>query len=825
MRRSTARTLVVSWLLGGGAGGAVLCAAARITLADGHFVLGDARFVVRGVAYSNAAIGESAGYNLAASSCRYARDLPLMAALGANTVRTYALLHENARPFLELLETTGLYWLAGFPLEPFHDPGQPLEARKRHILDAFGEYARRFHGQRRLLGYVFGSEVTRDYNAKFAGSPSDFYALLAEAAALLRQIEPQDTPLLTTAVRDAAELALSPEGLSFWSWNANPGRSFGGLLEQARRAAGKPVLIAEFGVDAFDERTRQEDERAQAEAAAGLWGEITATNWLLGGIYSSFLDEWWRGGPDARFHGGGGSPQPGYPDGFRNDGWSGIFRVTATGQPGADSLGARSVAGVLTRLWGGPGLSAPVETGRPRLARVENAASGLEMASPGALVRVTGDRLARVTAADPRWPFYLGQTCLCFSAAAARLGMLASAELSAQVPPELPPGETTVVLYRAGVAGEFLRVRLSQNAPGIFPGGLVWAGSQCRASHQNGVRPGDWLEVYTTGLSADAQVTADFAGLPASVAYFGPLAGAVGIQQVNLQIPPEMERTLGSGLRLLAAGAGSNLYPLSVVGPSDPPAIVLRPTPPEVVLQAGGEPATVAVEVEGVNAFCGAVFFRATRAPEGISFEIPVAFPGQKVSLTLRAAPGTPALPGSTLELTGYSGGASGQATLRLLVLPNQGDIAVRAVSGGFKADPLARFDWNWHPIFTTRGGGPGRGLNVLSVNPWSGVFSAVRNFDTWADEGASAALIDHLTRLPAGTIVLMAVADEATYRLAAEARGAIATWFGSEYIRALGYQDSWALIGRKGALKPLAEGVSPDRQVFLERILTLPQP
>jgi hypothetical protein len=345
------------------------------------------------------------------------------------------------------------------------------------------------------------------------------------------------------------------------------------------------------------------------------------------------------------------------------------------------------------------------------------------------------------------------------------------------------------------------------------------------ASHQNGVRPGDWLEVYTTGLSADAQVSADFAGLPARVAYFGPLAGAVGIQQVNLQVPTDIERTRGSGLRVLAAGASSNLYPLGVVGPGDSPAIALRPTPPEVVLQAGGEPATVTVDVEGVNAFCGAVFFRAAPAPEGITFEIPAAFPGQRVPLAVRAAPGTPALGGGSLVLTGYSGGASGQVSVRLVVLPNQGDIAVRVLSGGFKADPLARFDWNWRPIFTTRGGGPGRGLNVLSVNPWSGVFSAVRSFDTWADEYASAALLEHLTRLPVGTIVLMAVADEATYRLTAEARTAIATWFGSEYIRALGYQDSWALIARKGALKPIAEAASPDRQVVLERILTLPQP
>lgn len=807
------------------AGGCVAADAARVRLQGSELRIGQERFIVRGVAYSNAAIGERAGATLASAPCRWARDLPLIAALGANTVRTRALLPGDDSIFLSLLESNGLYWLAGFPLEPFYDPTQTITARRPAILAAFRDYARRFRGQKRLIGYVFGDEITPTYGQKFAGSSEEFFALLAEAAEVVRELEPEDPPLVTTAVSDTAELARNPAGLSFWCWNANPGRSFEGRLEEARRQAAKPVLISEFGVDAFDERRRQEDEQTQAEVASQLAREIASAGWLLGGIYTGFLDEWWREGPDPSRHSAAGTRHPESPDGFRNEGWMGIFRVAATEQPGLDSLSARAVFGALARLWGGAPSATAADV--PRLANFENAASGAELAAPGALVRVSGERLAGTVTTGQSWPLHLGTTCLCLGGTPARLGMSAPAELSAQVPPTLAPGEIKALAYRAGVAGNALPVLLRRYAPGIFPRGVVWAGSNCVASQQNGARPGDWLEVYATGLgtaNADA-MQADLAGRPLRVSYAGLLEGAVGVHQVNLQVPPAMGRTRDSGLRLQVGGISSNLYPLSVAGAEDRPGIALRPSVAELMIQAGGEPGTVTVEVEGSNAFCGAVLFQAVRAPEGIAFEIPVAFPGQRVPLAVRAAPRTPALADSPLILTGYSGGASGQLTLRLTVLPDQGDILVRVVSGGFVAGSLARIDWNGRTLFSTTGGGPGRGLNVISVNPVSGAFSAVRSFDTWGDEQASAALAAHLTSLPQGTLVLMAVADEATYRLSDDTRTAIASWFGSQAIRTLGYQHSWALIGRKGALKPLAEGASPDRQVVLERILTLPQP
>jgi len=169
------------------------------------------------------------------------------------------------------------------------------------------------------------------------------------------------------------------------------------------------------------------------------------------------------------------------------------------------------------------------------------------------------------------------------------------------------------------------------------------------------------------------------------------------------------------------------------------------------------------------------------------------------------------------------AGASSARLVIRLSVLPNRGDVRVRVISGGYKSVPLSRFEWNGHTLFSTTGGGPGRGINVLAVDPATGLFRSVASFDTWGDTDASTRLAAYLSGLAHGTIVLFSVADDGSLLLTPDARNTIAALFGSRFIGGLAYQESWALIGRKGASAPMAEHRSTDSQVVLEKILTLP--
>src|SRR5881296_3290913 len=111
-------------------------------------------FPIRGVAYSPTPIGKTPGPLLQLSGCLYARDFPLAARAGINTIRVYSRIPPGEAPFWQALEKSNLYLLAGFPLEPYYDSGATLSvdsesgrALRARILQDFRDYADQLRGQ------------------------------------------------------------------------------------------------------------------------------------------------------------------------------------------------------------------------------------------------------------------------------------------------------------------------------------------------------------------------------------------------------------------------------------------------------------------------------------------------------------------------------------------------------------------------------------------------------------------------------------------------------------------------------------------------------
>jgi hypothetical protein len=90
------------------------------------------------------------------------------------------------------------------------------------------------------------------------------------------------------------------------------------------------------------------------------------------------------------------------------------------------------------------------------------------------------------------------------------------------------------------------------------------------------------------------------------------------------------------------------------------------------------------------------------------------------------------------------------------------------------------------------------RGYNLVALEP-GGAIRARASFDTFGDPRASGALASWVRALPAGTIVLGAVKDEASEALAADAVGALATVGLHGDLRGR-HRESHAFIGVKGA-------------------------
>jgi uncharacterized protein (TIGR03437 family) len=798
------RTLPPNWLVAALLLPGCFCLlfAQRIRLDSGALRLEEKEFPIRGVVYAGPA---GLGPQDPMPPCLYARDLPLIAAMGANTVQTSRLLPPGDTTFVAILDTANLYWLAGFPLDTYYDPLRSISERREEILNDFRRYAARFHGSERLIAFVLGDGVATDYSRKFAGSVSEFHALLGEAAALLKETGAEGAPLLATTARTPGELVAAPPGLSFWIWDAGSTPLTSASLAEIRRNPGPPVVAIQFAARAPGPGA--EAEAAQAQAAVASAGAVATAGGGLGIVISAFSDP--LGGPAG----------------------AGLFRSSATSLEGLDTLAPRAAYRALAGLWDGKAPADWLLESAPRMERLFHAATDANAVAPGALIRGEGAALSptEYTVNGVPWPYHQAASCLCVGGKPAPLAALSPPGMLAQVPWDLAPGEHEAVFYRAGVATKPVKVEVRRYAPGIFPRAVVRAGTYCLVSAQNGVRPGEILEVYGTGVGpgSPSEVTPEayVNGVAAEVLWSGLVAGFVGLNQVNLRVSEATPPSASTAAEIRVDGATSNLYPLSVSELSDRFGIALRAPEQEIVLQAGGPPAIVEIEAEGRNGYCGPVLLGTAEAPPGVSFQTPITHTGENARLEVRAAAGAQPQSGGSLVLYGYAPGATGgTAALTISVLPGRGDVPVRVVSGGFNSVPGARFDWNGRRLFLTTGGGSGRGINVLAVDSATGVFSAVQSFDTWGDESAAARLVQFLAGLPLGTTVLVAVADDGSLLLNADARAAIRAMFGSRFIETLGYQHAWAMIGRKGS-SPIAEGASASSQILLERVLSFPMP
>ena len=158
--------------------------------------------------------------------------------------------------------------------------------------------------------------------------------------------------------------------------------------------------------------------------------------------------------------------------------------------------------------------------------------------------------------------------------------------------------------------------------------------------------------------------------------------------------------------------------------------------------------------------------------------------------------------------------------------------VTFRVVSRGHLADEygfqygVARFYQGGTLLYEkTGGGGGGRSFNIAAINPSTGALvQPITNFDVWyGGPPAVAAMQSFVNGLPNGTLVLIAVADEAgltvnhlqpctpkPYQYVQDAYQ-LMEGLGSTQIRNYCYWGSWALAAVKGQGTALAEGLKND--------------
>ena len=213
---------------------------------------------------------------------------------------------------------------------------------------------------------------------------------------------------------------------------------------------------------------------------------------------------------------------------------------------------------------------------------VVNSASYGGTIAPDSLATVFGSGLAQATAtaaldANGQLPTQLAATSVEINGVAAPLLYVSPGQINLVVPGGLTPGTATVVITSATSASTKSGTALVvASAPGVFasdgsgtgPGAIFNAVTYAPApflvqTPGSGADTRTRILVYGTGLRYADSVTAqaqDTAGnYLLTVEYAGAAPGFPGLDQINLLLPPDLDRTGTVSLSLAADGTAANV--------------------------------------------------------------------------------------------------------------------------------------------------------------------------------------------------------------------------------------------------------------------------
>ncbi|WP_179008945.1 glycoside hydrolase family 2 TIM barrel-domain containing protein [Winogradskyella forsetii] len=251
-------------------------------------------------------------------------EMGLLKNMGVNVIRVYTgiqpkwiqYIHENYGIYTMLNHSFGRYGLtingAWMPRTNYNDPQS-----KEMLMTEVTEMAKAYKDTPGLLLYLLGNE--NNYGLVWEGAETedipieeDDYSVAARY--LYRAMN--DATLAMKGIDTSHPIAICNGDLGFldivaeeckdidiYGTNMYRGVSFGDAFTRVKNELNKPIMFTEFGADAFNALTNQEDQKAQAYYMVGNWKEIyqnaaglgKAGN-SIGGFTFQFSDGWWKFG-------------------------------------------------------------------------------------------------------------------------------------------------------------------------------------------------------------------------------------------------------------------------------------------------------------------------------------------------------------------------------------------------------------------------------------------------------------------------------------------------------------------------------------------------
>lgn len=307
----------------------------------------------KGVGYQPIPIG--AGISSQAINAVYsdsavlARDTALLRSMHVNTIRTWSqppnamLLDACYNGGVDPIRVIVGFWV---PLDSGIDYGDPATAAG--IESDFRALVNQFKDHPGVLAWGIGNEN----NLAYDGDLGDWYALANQLAAAAYAEEGSSyhpSIVINGGMRDLGNIDCGSDDASLgfvdmWGHNAYPGADFHCYFDYFDRISAKPLIITEYGVDAYDGWVGAEDQSTQAGFVTSQWRQLSAA--CAGGTVMAYSDEWWKWGNPST-HDVGGFAVRVSPDAQFNEEWWGLFSAQDNGTQ-ADVLQPRLVVAALT---------------------------------------------------------------------------------------------------------------------------------------------------------------------------------------------------------------------------------------------------------------------------------------------------------------------------------------------------------------------------------------------------------------------------------------------------------------------------------------------
>lgn len=346
-------------------------------------------FMVNGMNWDYFPIGTNYSYSLWNQSDDFIRqalddEMGLLQNMGVNSIRVYTgipkkwieYIYTNYGIYTMLNHSFGRY---GLTIDGVWKPNTEYsDAKTRELLlKEVKELASEYKDTKGLLLFLLGNE--NNYGLFWDGAETEdipiqdrkstvraraMYKLFNEATVAMKAIDSNHPIAICNG--DLLFLDIIAEeckDVDVFGTNVYRGVSFGDLFERVKKEYGKPVLFTEFGADAFNVLSNQEDQNAQAFYLKGNWKEIYEnaaglgkTGNAIGGYTFQFSDGWWKYGQtknldihDSNASWSNGGYQKDFIEGQNNmnEEWFGICAKGPTNEKGHYQLYPRAAYYVL----------------------------------------------------------------------------------------------------------------------------------------------------------------------------------------------------------------------------------------------------------------------------------------------------------------------------------------------------------------------------------------------------------------------------------------------------------------------------------------------